>query len=270
MADEKKHDHKHCENCEAHRQAEREDLRERLKKCCEAREAARSQRETQMAEELEAAQAEASSLKKKLAAFQLATVVGVTILGQETFDKIMGKVDEAKAVTEKITGGGVKAEDAKDTKPAAPAKPSKPLSWSGGSRDTIVLSSEPISNIWGVPSYRGSQPKAIDKPVVYTETPAPSLWEVASSMSSHQLPLPPKADQLVYATPPVSTWSQYIFTIPSPEITPVVVTMSTGVEADWGDGAGVFVQPTVSAVPTPNTFSVFALSLINNGRRRNA
>ena len=82
-----------------------------------------------------------------------------------------------------------------------------------------------------------------------------------------QLPLPPKGEELTYTPPTPSTWSQYMFTIPSPEITPAVVAMNTGVETVGDDAAFVF-APSASAVPTPNTFSVFALSLINNGRRR--
>lgn len=267
MADDKKHEH-HCESCEAHRKAEREDLREKLKRCCEAREAARAEREKELQEAAEAHEEELKSLKKKLAAFQLATVVGVTILGQETFDKIMGKVGEAQGVTEKITGGGKseKAEDGKDTKPVPP-KSGKPLSWSGEG-DNFVLVNNSYSGSWVVPFRRPSPNKSLDKPITITEVAAPSLWETADRMSTAQLPLPPRAEELAYTPSAPSTWSQYIFTIPSPEVTPVVVAMSTGVEADWGDGAGVFMEPVTSVVPTPNTFSVFALSLINNGRRR--
>ena len=263
MADEKKHDHKHCENCEAHRQAEREDLRERLKKCCEAREAARSQRETQMAEELEAAQAEASSLKKKLAAFQLATVVGVTILGQETFDKIMGKVDEVQAVQEKITGGG--KSDPKDEKPSPPTPPKsgKPVSWSGDYSNTILVH-EPISDAWKIRTPRPSS--TLDAPLVVTEPLTPVQVAAAPATDPSGIGLPP------ITVPPApwahNDWSQYIFTNPTPYLAPVAVALNTGVDSGWGDGAGVFVQP--APVPSPNTFSVFALSLVNNGRRRNA
>lgn len=262
MADEKKHTHQctHCcEGCVAHREAEREDLREKLKRCGEAREAARVQKEQEMQQALEAHEEELSSLKKKLLAFQLATVVGVTILGQETFDKIMGKVGEAQAVTEKITGGG-KAEDSKDTKAAAP-KSGKPLSWGGNS--SIGGSYTPISDLWKIEQRR--VPSQMDAPITITEPLTPVTVAAGSPTDTGGIGLPP-------ITLPPNTpwarndWSEYIFTNPTPDITPVVVAWNAGVEADWGDGAGVFVQPSV--VPSPNTFSVFALSLINNGRRR--
>lgn len=267
MADDKKHEHHHCEGCESHRKAEREDLRERLKKCCEAREAARAEREKELQEAAEAHEEELKSLKKKLAAFQLATVVGVTILGQETFDKIMGKVGEAQGVTEKITGGGAAKSETEEKNAKPQPKSGKPLSWSGEG-DNFVLVNNSYSGSWVVPFRRPSPNKSFDKPITITEVAAPSLWETADRMSTAQLPLPPRAEELAYTPSAPSTWSQYIFTIPSPEVTPVVVAMSTGVEADWGDGAGVFMEPVTSVVPTPNTFSVFALSLINNGRRR--
>ena len=260
MADEK---HKHCEGCEAHRAAEREDLRERLKKCCEAREAARAEREAEITEELEAAEAETKSLKKKLAAFQLATVVGVTILGQDTFDKIMGKVDEVKAVQEKITGGG-KGEN-KDEKPSSPTPPKsgKPVSW-GGDTTNLILVHEPISDAWKIRTPRPSS--TLDAPLVVTEPLTPVEVAAAPATDPGGIGLPP------VVVPPApwahNDWSQYIFTNPTPDLAPVAVALNTGVDSGWGDGAGVFIQP--APVPSPNTFSVFALSLVNNGRRRNA
>lgn len=267
MADDKKHEHRGCEGCEAHRKAEREDLREKLKRCCEAREAARAEREKELQEAAEAHEEELKSLKKKLAAFQLATVVGVTILGQETFDKIMGKVDEAQGVTERITGGGGKSESPEDSKSAKPqTKGSKPLSWTGGD-DAFVLVNSSHSGSWVIPFRRPSPNKSFDTPITLTEAAGSSLWETADSMNRPQLPLPPQADHLAYTPSAPSTWSQYIFTIPSPEITPAVVALSTGVEAAVDSPAFAF-APSASVIPQPNTFSVFALSLINNGRRR--
>ena len=266
MADEKKHEHRGCEGCEAHRKAEREDLREKLKRCCEAREAARAEKEQEMQQAAEAHEEELKSLKKKLAAFQLATVVGVTILGQETFDKIMGKVDEAQGVTEKITGGGAAKSETEEKNAKPQPKSGKPLSWSGGG-DDFVLVNNSSSGSWVIPFRRGTPQKSFDKPMTITEVAAPSLWEIANSTSGVQLPLPPKGEELTYTPPTPSTWSQYMFTIPSPEITPAVVALNTGVETVGDDAAFVF-APSASAVPTPNTFSVFALSLINNGRRR--
>ena len=84
--------HKHsagspCE-CEKLKNAEREELREGLKKCVEARETERREREEENARRAEEAESEVKSLKKKLIAFQLATAVGVVVIGQEAFDKI--------------------------------------------------------------------------------------------------------------------------------------------------------------------------------------
>ena len=202
MADEK---HKHCEGCEAHRAAEREDLKERLKKCCEAREAARTQRETEMAEELEAAEAETKSLKKKLAAFQLATVVGVTILGQDTFDKIMGKVDEVKAVQEKITGGG--KSDPKDEKPSSPSttKPVKTGLLGGWDSSSLVLVNGSDSGRWIVPFRRPSS--AFNKPVTITQSVGGigGGWDASAwSGTSAQLELPPVLASAATPTAPFS------------------------------------------------------------------
>ena len=259
MADDKPHKHVGCEGCEAHRKAERDELREKLKRCCEAREAARAEREKEIQEQAEAAEDELKSLKKKLVAFQLATVVGVTILGQETFDKIMGKVEQAQEVTERITGGGKDKDDTKDSKSSTPPpKTSKPLSWGGSS----LIRTTPISDLWKIGQPRVAS--AFDQPLVITE-PLTPVTVAAAPTDTSGIGLPP------ITTPPQqpwahNDWSQYFFTNPSPDITPVVVAWNTGVETGWGDGAGVYVPPSV--VPTPNTFSVFALSLINNGRRR--
>lgn len=108
--------HKHsagspCE-CEKLKNAEREELREGLKKCVEARETERREREAENARRADEAEAEVKSLKKKLIAFQLATAVGVAVIGQEAFDKITAKMNAVQEVQSKITGEAAPAADA--------------------------------------------------------------------------------------------------------------------------------------------------------------
>lgn len=121
--------HKHSEGspceCEKLKNAEREELREGLKKCVEARETDRREREAENARRADEAEAEAKSLKKKLVAFQLATAVGVAVIGQEAFDKITAKLNAVQEVQSKITGE------------AAPVEPPPPAA---GGKDKIGFS----------------------------------------------------------------------------------------------------------------------------------
>jgi len=106
--------HKHSAGspgeCEKLKNAEREELREGLKKCVEARESERREREEENARRAEEAESEVKSLKKKLIAFQLATAVGVAVIGQEAFDKITAKLNAVQEVQSKITGESAPAE----------------------------------------------------------------------------------------------------------------------------------------------------------------
>lgn len=121
MADHK-HNHASCESCETIKNEEREKLKEDLKKCVAARQAAEDEKKAQLEKTALEAEEKVEKMKKQLMAFQLATVVGVTILGQEAFDKIFAKVEEVKSVQDKITGmtsGG-------ESEEKAPAKTEKP------------------------------------------------------------------------------------------------------------------------------------------------
>lgn len=108
--------HKHSEGspceCEKLKNAEREELREGLKKCVEARETERREREAENARRADEAEAEVKSLKKKLIAFQLATAVGGAVIGQEAVNKITEKMDAARELQGKITGEAAPAADA--------------------------------------------------------------------------------------------------------------------------------------------------------------
>ena len=99
------HKHTHsCESCETLKNEEKEKLKEDLKNCSAARKSAEDQKKAELEKTALEAEEKIEKMKKQLMAFQLATVVGVTILGQEAFDKIFSKVEEVKSVQNKITG----------------------------------------------------------------------------------------------------------------------------------------------------------------------
>lgn len=117
-------DHSHCSNCVKIKEERCLETKLALEKCAQAQEEVRAAKESFLAEQLEEAKAKIKSMQKTLMAFQIATTVGVTILGQEAFDKITGKVDEVKHVQEKITGTSTdehKNETPGDKKPSSKA-----------------------------------------------------------------------------------------------------------------------------------------------------
>lgn len=119
-------DHSHCSNCVKIKEERCLETKLALEKCAHAQEEARAAKESFLAEQLKEAKAKNQSMQKTLMAFQIATTVGVTILGQETFDKITGKVDEVKHVQEKITG--TSTDEHKDEKPGDKKSSSKSVS----------------------------------------------------------------------------------------------------------------------------------------------
>ena len=79
------------------------EIKDSLEACAQAHEDARIEKEKAAAKELKEAKTKINKLQKTLSAFQLATTVGVTILGQEAFNRMFSKVEEAQSVQSKIT-----------------------------------------------------------------------------------------------------------------------------------------------------------------------
>lgn len=160
MADHK-HNHASCESCETIKNEEKEKLKEDLKKCAAARSVAEDEKKAQLEKTALEAEEKVEKMKKQLMAFQLATVVGVTILGQEAFDKIFSKVEEVKSVQNKITGMTSDGEteeksSGKTEKPKTSTKsvgfvpflPKTPLDWSEFSKfdNRIVITSDKMDH----------------------------------------------------------------------------------------------------------------------------
>jgi hypothetical protein len=269
--------HKHSEGspceCEKLKNAEREELREGLKKCTEAREADRRAREEETAARAEEAEAEVKSLKKKLMAFQLATAVGTVVLGQEAVDKITAKMNAVTEVQHKITGEGG---DKKDKPAAAPqasttqfgqpwSKPwvqQKPFS----DRNTLTQSGGDISGVFA--GQYESQPVlfAPDVPESASLIP-PSLVQAVTKSSSSPSLLP-----LNFTVTEQAFDSHSAFLTPS--TLPFDVYSTTlglgnnyGIGEYYGMNTGGAIVPTV---PSPSPFAVFAMGGLvhSHGRRR--
>lgn len=268
MAEEKSvgHGHASCGNCQKIKDSQCEETRKALEECRKAREEAEAAAQESLQQELEEAKAKNKSLQKTIAAFQIATTVGVTLLGQEVFNKIMDKVNSVKEVQAKITGDTGKAtEEKQDTKGKTDGK--KSVTFRG---DT--------SNIMTIARWEsiGSLMAQRIPPVNITEKQEDSFTETAQAITMAHTRildeqgigltlLPPSTKQQV-ATSTVD-WSQYIYTNTTPPIE--AVTMTWGGDLDsWGDGAGAYYGLSAAPVPAPNGITVFALSLINSPRRR--
>jgi hypothetical protein len=105
MADKKsvQSEHPHCASCIKLKEESCLEVKKSLEECARAHEDARIEKEQAVAKELKEAKTKINKLQKTLSAFQLATTVGVTILGQEAFDKIFNKVEQVQNVQAKIT-----------------------------------------------------------------------------------------------------------------------------------------------------------------------
>jgi hypothetical protein len=79
------------------------EIKDSLEACAQAYEDVLAEKEKAVAKELKEAKAKINKLQKTLSAFQLATTVGVTILGQEAFSRVFTKVEEVQNVQTKIT-----------------------------------------------------------------------------------------------------------------------------------------------------------------------
>jgi len=117
-------DHSHCASCAKLKEESCAQIKASLEECVQAHEDARIQKEQAAAKELKDTKTKVNKLQKKLSAFQLATTVGVTILGQEAFDKIFSKVEEVQNVQTKITEI-VPSEDKPEKSKSIPEEPKK-------------------------------------------------------------------------------------------------------------------------------------------------
>lgn len=268
MAEEKSvgHSHASCEGCRKLKDSYCEETRKALEECNKSWEEAEAASQQALEKELEEAKAKNKSLQKTVAAFQIATTVGVTLLGQEAFDKIMEKVNSVKEVQTKITETtGKPTEEKAETKGKTDGK--KTVSF--GSSDNIMSPSrfnQAMSQARYIPRIIVTDKQATESPVEL----ASAITVAHSAILDEQgigLPLlPPSAKQQV-ATSSID-WSQYIVTNTTPPIE-AVVTVLGGNDwiDDWAGGAATSMLIS-EPVPAPNTISVFALSLINSPRRR--
>lgn len=264
--------HKHsdespCE-CEQLKNAERETLREGLKKCTEAREADRRAREEENAKRATDAEAETKSLKKKLVAFQLATAVGVAVVGQEVFDKITAKMNAVQEVQQKITGeGAVAAPEPEKPVVQTNARIGTPLfsrPWQKPNKNSVVQeqSNGDISGIFAG-EYKSKDEPMPDPPVVPPVTP-PSSAETAVKKSS----VAPTVADAVSVAEPFDPYAVFL----TPSALPFDV-YSTGLALGnnygfgeyYGTSTGGAVAPTV---PSPAPLTVFAVGGLMQSRKR--
>lgn len=260
---EHKHNHASCESCETLKNEEKEKLKQDLKNCAEARKAAEAEKKAQLEKTALEAEEKLEKMKKQLMAFQLATVVGVTILGQEAFDKIFSKVDEVKSVQDKITGitsGG-------ESEEKSPAKTEKPKN----NTKTVGFGKFREKN-----PFDWSEITKFDNRIVITDekfdqnkpwTPSGSEIASASSGSGSQIIVDPP---VIPFTPP-TTLTNYDFPIVMMDVPSVIASMQYPL-LPFQDSSFVFGQggTEISPIPAPSSVSVFALSLINQPRRRMA
>jgi hypothetical protein len=260
--------HKHSEGspceCEKLKNAEREELREGLKKCTEAREADRRAREEENAKRATDAEAEVKSLKKKLIAFQLATAVGVAVVGQEVFDKITAKMNAVQEVQQKITGEG--------TPPAEPAIPEKqadsrigsPLfsrPWQKPNKSSVVQE-QGNGDISGI--FAGGY-KSKDEPlrVLPSVTPPTAVDEAFKKIT-----VPPTVADAVSVAEPFNPYAFFLTpsALPFDEYsTGLALGNNYGFGEYYGTNTGGAVAP---PVPSPAPLTVFAVGGLMQSRKR--
>jgi hypothetical protein len=267
MATHKHHDHAPCD-CEKLKTAEREELREGLKHCNEQREAERQRRLDEAVERAESAETELKTLKKKLIAFQLVTVVASTVLGQEAVDKIMGKVDAAKGLQDKITG--------KSGNPPASEDKKKPISWFDPKRDplsnfhrpwdkpVIVQTPHTDGDISGI--FSGTKAKPVAEPaeeiaavtpkspvteaIVRTALGEPLPWSIPTASET---PADPHA---LFLTPSAIAFDLYS------------TGLGLGNNYGFGEYYGADTGSIGPSVPSPSPLAVFAMGGFLNTRKR--
>jgi hypothetical protein len=261
------HQHDSCGNCRKIKDAQCEEVRKALEECSRAREEAQAAAQESLEKELEEAKAKNKSLQKTVVAFQLATTVGVTLLGQEVFDKIMEKVNTVTEVQAKITGETAKpTEDKHETKGKTEGK--KSVSFGYDSSSNIMTTNRFSSGMAQyIPriSITAEDPSSMPLELV-VGTPSSSQTDILDGQGIGLPLVPPVITQQV--TSSSIDWSKYIVANTTPPIEAVATTWGGNDWVDWGGGAATSMMMSADPVPAPNAFSVFALSLINSPRRR--
>lgn len=252
-------DHSHCSNCVKIKEERCLETKLALEKCAHAQEEVRVAKESFLAEQLEEAKAKIQSMQKTLMAFQIATTVGVTILGQEAFDKITGKVDEVKHVQEKITG--TSTDEHKDE------KPDKKASSKAVSMGSNTFGLFPYNKVL---DYRGIQ--FSENLVITTDTPERqnTPWipeQTAVSLVEPKIPVIP--DPPVITPPSILSIIDYGFAIPATN-TPELFTYTQYSLLPFQDSPFVYGQ----GLPIPESKYIGSTTLIGvaayiTPRRRN-
>ena len=260
---EHKHNHASCETCETLKNEEKEKLKQDLKNCAAARDAAEREKKAELEKTALEAEEKVEKMKKQLMAFQLATVVGVTILGQEAFDKIFAKVEEVKSVQDKITGinsGGDKTNSSSE-KTEKPKNGTKGVSFNGF---------RPISTL-NLIDYSTFGQNII---ITDSRTDQNAPWtpsESTISTTSVTQPTQLIVDPPISTPPTVASVTNYDFPVVMMDVPTTIASLQYTL-LPFQDSPFAFGQGTssISPVPTPNSISVFALSLINTPKRRMA
>lgn len=273
-----KHNGEPCD-CESLKNAERETLREGLKQCQEAREAERSAREREALERAEQSDGKLKKLQKQLIAFQLATAVGATVVGQEVMSKITDKLDYFRGMQSQIMGGGVgggssatpaaPVDGDKDKKDDKSANKDGKVSMGGWkptprNRDTVQTAKAEqgggdISNLvkgaaGGGAGSGGEMPLVSAKAKINTKalTQTPDI-------ASLELPMEfPVDNHAAFLTPSTLPFDVYSTTIGLGD--------NYGFGDYYGMGGGGSVQPIPT--PSPSSVAVFAIGGLVNTRRR--
>lgn len=260
MADHK-HSHASCESCETFKNEEKEKLKQDLKNCAASREAAETEKKAQLEKTALEAEEKIEKMKKQLMAFQLATVVGVTILGQEAFDKLFSKVEEVKSVQSKITGmtSGGESEEKSLEKTEKPKIGTKSVGFNGFSSKN---------------QFDMTQFSRFDNRIVITDNKldqnapwTPSETTIASAITTSGTKI--LVDPPISQPPSSPSVTNYDFPVVVMDVPTVVASLQYDL-LPFQDSPFAFGQggTEISPIPTPSSVSVFALSLINQPRRR--
>ena len=254
-------DHSYCSGCAKLKEASCAEIKKSLDECSQAHEEARLEKEQAVQKELKEAKNKINKLQKTLSAFQLATTVGVTILGQEVFDKIFNKVEEVQKVQTKITElvPTVKDKEEKSTSAKESKKTTSTFPKTNGKIDFTSL----LEQFTGLDKI--SQAKIqITKSEHQNDPWIPTEPAIVPTKTTPELIVDPPV------VPPITVASitKYDFPVVFNAVPDIVLPTQYSL-LDFQDSPFVFGQGyEMSSVPNPNTLSVFALSLINTPRRR--
>jgi len=255
-------DHTHCGSCAKIKEEQCAETKRALEECAKTQEEARVAKESLLAEQLEEAKTKIKSMQKTLMAFQLATTVGVTILGQEMFDKITSKVDEVKQVQDKIAGNG--SAEHKD-EPSSTKKPPIKTSLIGNS----TLGLFPYNkNTDHVNSYFSNNMMITQK----SNEEITELWVSEEAKSNRWSYSGQHLGQVtINSQVPASSNSFFDLYNNIIQAAPQQVAVSfTSDDNNFFNDGGAYSQSEISSIPEPQPFSLITLGLINHTKRRSS